>query len=174
MIEMHQDLPRLLESGLNDGAIARFLCMSVADVTSARKLHVDRGSKPAKTRSYQPPIPPLRGNEGIQELADRGLSGRKIAARLGLSITPRQINRITAASLTRPYISAENTLHSVRPYVDYCLQQLGLDPYYCMICEEFQESRCLIHHTKYQDATIYDLVYACASCNNSRANRGLA
>jgi hypothetical protein len=41
------------------------------------------------------------------------------------------------------------------------------------MCGAKPESGCQIHHTKYDGATIYDLMYVCQHCNVLGENRGL-
>lgn len=117
----------------------------------------------------------------IYELTASGLSARKVQQRLGQPLTVRQVQRIAASFYGRTdksqvFKSAEYqiTPGRFRDAVVSCLERLGKDPFFCENCQEPQEKKCDIHHTKYEGATIYDLRYVCRSCNLSRVNKGLA
>lgn len=71
------------------------------------------------------------------------------------------------------YQSANYALDSMRVYVVECLRRLGKDPYLCELCGERQTKECQIHHKKYAGSTIYDLAYACQSCQVRAENVGL-
>lgn len=113
----------------------------------------------------------------IIELTKQGLSARKIRERLGLSITPRSINRIQLKHLgTIPPNQngrAYRITISFMPIVKEALRRLGKDGKTCEVCGDKPEGGCIIHHTKYEGCTIFDLMYVCYSCNLSRANLGL-
>lgn len=104
------------------------------------------------------------------------MSAAKIKQRLGLTITVRSIQRVAERHVGKTTGINNSTANQIpltmRPYVDWCLGQLGKDPNICGICEDI--ARCDIHHTKYEGATIYDLMYVCRSCNLARANKGLS
>lgn len=111
-------------------------------------------------------------------LLGRGMSARKVKSRFGLTMPIHHIDRL-AREVYGPmrrggngatYAIGGNTFSL---YVREALNQLGKDPYFCEICEEPQAKRCVIHHTKYAGATLYDLKYICQSCNLSRMNVGL-
>lgn len=51
-------------------------------------------------------------------------------------------------------------------------ETLNKDPSVCGLCGE--KCKTMIHHTKYDGATLYDLLLICNSCNNLKANRGIA
>lgn len=116
-------------------------------------------------------------DQQIIDFTKRGLSARKIKERLGLDITPRSINRIQTRELGPIPENKNSALYDIDsnmlPYVEWCLDQLGRDKTTCSICGDFN-IKCDLHHTKYEGATIYDLMYVCRSCNLSRANTGLA
>jgi hypothetical protein len=107
------------------------------------------------------------------------MAASKIKKRLGLDMSIEQINRIQRTHLgaLNPLNVSNSTdylLKQMRPYVEECLRRLGKDPFLCETCEEYQLKKCDIHHTRYEGATIYDLAYACRSCNRARANVGLS
>lgn len=119
----------------------------------------------------------------IIDLTLTGISAKKIKERLNLGITVRSIQRVREKRLGKKrspntevkFVSKYNQIDPrIRPHVEYCLEQLGKNPYVCEICEERQFRKCDIHHTKYENATIYDLQWVCRSCNLSFANTGLA
>ena len=60
----------------------------------------------------------------------------------------------------------------MRQYVLACLTKLGHDLYKCAYCAK-PLKKPQIHHTKYDGATVYDLVIACQSCNTQPQNRFL-
>jgi hypothetical protein len=114
----------------------------------------------------------------IVRLTRQGLSSTKIWGRMNGELTQHQVRAI-AHKYVGPVVpgrrSDENAISAmIRPLVEQCLLTLGHDPYFCDVCEEPQLIPCDIHHTKYEGATIYDLVYACRSCNTSRVNKGLS
>jgi hypothetical protein len=51
------------------------------------------------------------------------------------------------------------------------IHRLGKDPNLCELCGK--AGKMDIHHTKYDGATLYDLVFACRRCNTQTENRGL-
>lgn len=113
----------------------------------------------------------------IVELAKSGMSARKIGARLKLPIDSRKVNKIIRRELgpVKPgNNSAHNSLYIIRPLIEQLMiDELGKDPFTCEICGESQDDHCEIHHTKYEGATIYDLLFVCRSCNLSHVNKGL-
>lgn len=119
--------------------------------------------------------PRLTGNETVEQLIQRGLSAKKIKARLGTDVTERQINRYGMKLLgpVEQNLSTEYALNELRPYIEACLEWLGRDPFWCECCEETQAKKCVIHHTRYAGCTLYDLAYICQSCNLARGNLGL-
>ena len=114
----------------------------------------------------------------ILELTRHGLSARKVAQRLGLKVSVRKVQRVAQRELGRVPPTANSSQHAIRgqllEYVTACMLALGKDPHMCEICNELQATPCDVHHTKYEGATLYDLMYACRSCNLARANRGLS
>jgi hypothetical protein len=106
-----------------------------------------------------------------------GVSCADIAAEHGVSV--RQIERIT-----RPYrpekmvsgrTSADGQFVSMnRSIIDQILiGKFGMDPYWCLLCNKKQKRKCDIHHTKYERATIENLLYACRKCNTNPRFQGL-
>lgn len=72
------------------------------------------------------------------------------------------------------YKSAENSLRHLRPIIVACLKAIGKDERYCELCEQHFDKPLTIHHKKYDGATLYDLCYACHSCQTRAENVGLA
>jgi hypothetical protein len=182
MNDLAKQLKRFVNAEMGDAYIAQHLNVDVNVVALARAgvYPVDepkqsRQRTATKPRRPDSPVPRLRGDETVRELIERGLSAEKIRKRLGPTTTARQIQRfgkkLFGSSPPGTRVS-EDAFGNVYPYVEECLRRLGRNPYWCVVCEETQPKRCIIHHTKYDGATIYDLVYACTSCNNSRMNRG--
>lgn len=61
-----------------------------------------------------------------------------------------------------------------RPLVEQLLvDHRGLDPFTCGECGERQTRKCDIHHTKYEGATLFDLMFVCRTCNLAPRNKGL-
>lgn len=114
----------------------------------------------------------------IVKLAKSGLPARKIAGRLGVGVTTRQVQRVVRRELgARPQTnnSADNALGNMRDYIEaLMIEALEKDPFFCEICEERQGRKCDIHHRKYEGATLYDLQFVCRSCNLAHANKGLS
>lgn len=121
----------------------------------------------------------------IIELWNQGYSGSVIKEKLNLNISVRQIQRIGAEfgsrsqryrELQSGWIRADQDFISgiYRPIIEHCMTELGLDPYTCTLCGKKSVKKMTIHHTKYEDATIKDLVFACWSCQHSYPNHGLA
>lgn len=113
----------------------------------------------------------------IVELTKSGLPARKVRERMHGTVSVDTVQRIARkyvgkVSSDNPSIEYQIPV-TMRPYIDFCMAQLGKDPYLCEICGEPQTKKCDVHHTKYEGATIYDLRYACRSCNCARAGHGL-
>ena len=51
------------------------------------------------------------------------------------------------------------------------IDQLGKNPKICEFCGK--RGRTVIHHKKYNGATLYDLAFVCSKCNNQTENRNL-
>ena len=51
------------------------------------------------------------------------------------------------------------------------IHRLGKDPNLCELCGKV--GKMDIHHTKYDGATLYDLLFACRRSNTQTENRGL-
>jgi len=60
-----------------------------------------------------------------------------------------------------------------KQYLLYCLEKIGKDLNHCEYCGKYMKTP-QIHHTKYDGATLYDLVIACQFCNTRPENRFLA
>lgn len=124
-----------------------------------------------------PSLPEL--DRQVIALTRKGLSARKIKNELGLYVDVRTVQKIQqkhfgtlkrVTSWSREYhITAHFML-----IIDECLRMLGKDPMFCEICEMWQARKCDVHHMKYEGATIYDLQYACRSCNTARMGQNLS
>jgi 5-methylcytosine-specific restriction endonuclease McrA len=76
---------------------------------------------------------------------------------------------------TRGRLKADGAfVKEYRSVIEQILMARGLDPFTCTLCRKPTHQKCDIHHTKYQGATINDLVFACRKCNTQQENRGLA
>lgn len=118
--------------------------------------------------------------ERIIELSIEGLSAAKIRERLTLPITTRQVQRIIASRRgPMPTDSHREVMDgfgsgALRSIVMQLLIAKGLDPHVCGICGVRQLKVCDLHHTKYDNATIHDVIFACRSCNLARQQKGLS
>jgi hypothetical protein len=191
-MEKNNIIAKLHRDGLNDTWIADYVGVPVERVkvviaigpVKPSELYIDpvyvkAPSQPrAKRVVRRQAFKPLTGNETVIDLVARGLSAEKIKKRMGVTVTARQILRYAQKKLGRSRtgsLSVENQIStSFMPYVVECLRRLGKDPFWCECCEEKQAKRCIVHHTRYEGATIDDMAYVCSSCNNSRENRGLS
>lgn len=120
----------------------------------------------------------IESHRAIEELTRKGMSARTVRDKLGLSLSSDQVSRI-ARQMVGPMGQGRNSFdNAISPtfmfYVVECLQSLGKDRYQCGICEARQTKPCIVHHTKYEGCTVYDLMYVCVSCNLSRVNKGLS
>jgi hypothetical protein len=116
----------------------------------------------------------------IVELWNDGKSARQIVEELDLPITVRQVQRI-GAELGNRKLRASGRLRAdqdfvslFRPIIEPLMIKNGQDPHKCALCGKESEEKLTIHHTKYAGATIYDLVFACWSCQHLASNHGLA
>jgi hypothetical protein len=124
---------------------------------------------------------PSTNYEPVLEMLRQGTGPAEIIETLGLTITKRQVQRIAkqhgiARQHDRGGRLDEDSLGvgPLRGIVEFCLiQHLGLDPYVCSDCGRRFKKKCDIHHTKYDGATIYDLVFLCRRCNLAPRNVGL-
>lgn len=119
--------------------------------------------------------------EPIFEMLRAGHGPAEIIEKLGLSITKRSIQRMAAKhGIVRPH-DRGGRLDSdgigsgpLRSILEHCLVTIrGLDPYLCSDCGRKVNTKCDIHHTKYEGATIYDLEFVCRRCNTAPRNVGL-
>lgn len=60
---------------------------------------------------------------------------------------------------------------NIRAYVNAIFDYWGRDWYTCGLCGKDLSYRGFIHHTKYDGATIYDLLIVCRSCNTLPENQ---
>lgn len=189
---VRNQLQQLLDNHANDSYINQCLGLSLETIADAR-LGI-YGSElgppiqpptpePAPAKTLVPvtmPFPVLDDKDDLDRiimLTKHGLSVRKIQKHLTAPLSERQINlyvnkklgpRRTGNSSIANWISP-----SFKPYAVEGLKRLGKDPRTCELCLEFVRGGCIIHHTKYEGATLYDLMYICTSCNLSRENKGL-
>lgn len=186
-------LVKLIDSGLNDAWIASYLNIEVEIVKNARDGmfeeivddQVNRSVSLSARRKLIPasrPFPQLTDEmtdgERIVVLTRHGLAARKIRKYLREPTSLRSINRYATNHLGPPRSGNRSTQAiwipvSFMPYVHECLSRLGKDRYTCELCLEPVPKGCIVHHTKYEGATIYDLMYICGSCNLARENVGL-
>ncbi len=60
----------------------------------------------------------------------------------------------------------------LKPLIRHLMvNNLHKDPESCEMCG--CRYKALIHHPRYEGATLYDLMFICARCNNNKANKGL-
>lgn len=52
------------------------------------------------------------------------------------------------------------------------VDKLGKDPDHCELCGK--PCKATFHHTKYDGATLYDIIVACMKCQNQAANKGFS
>lgn len=123
-------------------------------------------------------IPPTNERDiEIVRLTKLGLSAPKIRDRMGLAVSSHRVNTIARRHLG-PMRKGNNSkayqiAPSFMPYVKEALRRLGKDSTTCEICEDKPKRGCVVHHTKYEGVTVYDLMYICTSCNLARENKGL-
>ena len=69
------------------------------------------------------------------------------------------------------YVSELNTLDNVRPYIVAIFEGEGRDFTICELCGDFiDDGKFEFHHTKYEGATIRDLLIICRGCNHKSEN----
>ena len=121
----------------------------------------------------------------IIELWNYGYSASRIKEKLGLDITVRHIQRIGAdqGNRSQRYSELQSGWNEddhyfvsgiYRSIIEQLMVKNGQDPYTCTLCGKQTTKKMTIHHTKYEGATIYDLVFACWSCQHQFSNHGLA
>lgn len=129
------------------------------------------------TRPFPVLTDDMTDGDRIITLTKHGLSARKIQKYLKTPLTIRVITshatRVLGPRRRANNSSANLITASFMPYVQWCLEQIGKDKYTCELCLEPVPKGCIVHHTKYEGATIYDLMYICGSCNLARENVGL-
>jgi hypothetical protein len=77
--------------------------------------------------------------------------------------------------MKKPPNSVIYNLYTLRPLCyQLMVMELGKSPYWCEGCHTIQEQECEIHHTKYKDATLYDLRFFCSKCQHQPEHKGLA
>ena len=61
----------------------------------------------------------------------------------------------------------------VEMYLRPMLKRLGKDFNWCEYCGIGTNGKSVVHHTKYDGATLYDLDVICNRCNLQTENKGL-
>jgi hypothetical protein len=118
--------------------------------------------------------------QAIVELWNRGMSASRIIEELSLDVTVRQVQRIGAEYGNRKVRASgrlqadQDFIRLYRPLLEPLMASRGHDPYRCDLCGKVSDKKRTIHHTKYEGATLDDLVYACWSCQHQASNHGLA
>lgn len=124
------------------------------------------------------PVPVTERDKNIVALTMQGMSAKTVGEKLGLSLSSERIGAIARKHLGRAKEGNNSRAFAIgpnmMPYVKEALRRLGKDPTTCEICGAQPKRGCIIHHTKYEGCTIYDLMYICTSCNLSRMNKGLS
>lgn len=187
---MNTELRRLIKADMNDEYLAAFLNIPVQRVLDAKQgIYEEEPVKPPKpkkaklvpvTRPFPRLTQDMSDGERIIVLTNHGLSAQKIRKHLhNPSLSTQAIQKYILKKLG-PAVTgnASQERHNqitgtFMPYVIEALTRLGKDRYTCEICLEPVPKGCIVHHTKYEGATVYDLMYVCGSCNLSRANKGL-
>lgn len=117
-------------------------------------------------------------DEQIVKLTIEGMSAAKVKQKLNLPISVRAIQRVAAKHVGASGTNKNGAAYFIpaffMPLIHTLLAELGLNRYECGICHDLVPKGCIVHHTKYEGVTIFDLMYVCVSCNNSRTNVGLA
>lgn len=114
----------------------------------------------------------------VIELWNQGVSASRIIERLDLDVTVRQVQRIGARYGNRKArmsgsLGRAEWGSSFKDIVIQLMIQRGDNPYKCALCDKVSEKRMTVHHTKYEGATLADLVFACMRCQLQFENRGL-
>lgn len=149
-----------------------------------RPPRVKRSPKPTKkvlvpvSRPFPALTEAMTDGERIIVLTKHGLSAQKIRRHLKAPLTTKAINNYATKKLgpaRQGKNSASNLIDATfMPYVEFCLAKLGKNKFACELCLDRVPAGCVVHHTKYEGATVYDLMYICQSCNCARENVGLA
>jgi hypothetical protein len=128
------------------------------------------------------PFPKLDGlsdHDRMSVLARHGLAAAKIARHLSRPYSPAVINRYVTKHVG-PRVKGVNNSRQNQigitdmPYVLEALRRMAKDRYTCELCLDSVPQGCMVHHTRYDGATVYDLMFVCGSRNLSRFNTGLA
>ena len=114
----------------------------------------------------------------IVQLWNEGEAPSRIVERLNLTISVRQVQRIGQA------VGNRKLRHSGRIDKEFgsgfkaiVIQMMlarGDDRHLCALCGARSENPMTVHHTKYDGATLADLVFACMACQKKFENKGLA
>lgn len=68
-------------------------------------------------------------------------------------------------------LNQDNNSNTKR-YLRFLLQQRGTDFTKCNLCGKSLK-KSILHHKKYDNATLSDVTIVCYSCNNKKVNRQL-
>lgn len=119
------------------------------------------------------------GDSEILRLYSEGKSGRQVWEELRPPITVRQVQRIIErAGISRPRAKGikrqpgDNLKSIMREICWQLMIERGDDPKVCALCGS--KGKMTIHHTRYEGATLKDLVFACWNCQQNPINKGLA
>jgi hypothetical protein len=113
-------------------------------------------------------------NTNILKLYNSGLSSSDIALEYGIS--SRQVQRILFGHIkTGVGLSKDNQLGNLRVIIIALMIEQGRDFNTCELCHcDIPKGKHDIHHTKYEQATFYDLMIVCRRCNTAALNRYLS
>lgn len=176
-------ISQLLQAEANQDYIARFCGVSVKDVENVATRVFDQSQPSPRKPITMPPFPDLSlldDQQRILILTKRGMAVPKIMRHLtSPNWTQRQINRFVVKHLgpaRRPVANSRNHHLSAREvewFTRILVEQYGKDQHQCEICLDPVPNGATLHHTKYEGATIFDLLFVCQSCNLARENVGL-
>lgn len=115
--------------------------------------------------------------EEMIELAQQGYSARDIKESLHLACGVRHVQRLIKPyrpeRLKAPTRHPGDALGPIHDILTQLMEQKGLNPKVCGLCGLPQFKKCDIHHTKYEGATLDDLMFVCRKCNTAPRNVGL-
>lgn len=70
-----------------------------------------------------------------------------------------------------PRHNADNYRPWFMQVIRFSMEQAGKDPDSCALCGKRRKT--MVHHAKYEGATIRDLHFVCTSCNLKAINKNL-
>lgn len=185
---------KLLGDGLNVNFVSNYMNVDVKlvdEIASGSYVRVNvrvvKSRRSGRTKSRElapitmPPFPDLTALDDHQRiivLTKRGLAASKIRRYLRRPITAENVARYARRVLGPAPTGINNSRANLitvsdMPYVLEAMRRMGKDRYRCEVCLDPVPRGCMVHHTKYQGATAYDLMFVCGSCNQSRVNKGL-